>query len=147
MSEAINFWSDGFPTVMGVEEETGLMVNHGTVWEDPNILAENIADYMPSISFSGVNKLFLQNGGLIYPGGGAGAKGADNIERATPECRRPVEIAAYIQANERLMVDIAANYAKKMSAANNSHTQVRIQRRVVDSQGNRKACHDNFRRD
>ncbi len=144
MSDRTSRWPEGFPEVMGVEEETGLMVNHGSGWEDPNILAGNISDYMPPIAFSGTSSLFLQNGGLIYPGGGVGVHGADNVERATPECTGLSEVAAYIQANGRLMVEIATNYAQKMSCANGARTQVRIQRRVVDSHNNRKACHDNF---
>ena len=145
MRQRIHRWPNEFPYVMGVEEETGLMVNHGMAWEDPNILAESLRDYIPDeIAFSGKRRLFLQNGGLIYAGGAADANGEDNIERATPECSNIPDVISYTQANERLMVDIAMNYATDMSAAYGGPTRVRIQRRVVDSHGNRKACHDNF---
>ena len=130
---------------MGVEEETGLIVNHGFGWEDPTILASCLADYLPdNIAYAGKRTLFLQNGGLIYPGGTANAEAPDNIERATPECTTPLQLAIYLQANEQLMVDMTENYVQKMSTKNRKPTSARIQRRVVDSDNNRKGCHDNF---
>jgi proteasome accessory factor A len=134
-----------YPKVYGVEEETGLQVDLGDGWVDPNHLAANLRDYIPGdIAFAGIYGLFLQNGGLLYAGGARGCKDFDNVERATPECASPEEAAVYVQANERLMVEISKTYAARMAEETGRPINVRIQRRVVDSHGNRKGCHDNF---
>ena len=108
-------------------------------------MAQDIPKYLPDgLAYSGVTRTFLQNGALIYPGGAYQAEYPDNIERTTPECTNIADVIAYTQANEQLMVDISAIYAQEISRRDNDLTKVRIQRRVVDSVGNRKACHDNF---
>lgn len=133
------------PAVYGTEEETGLMVDTGKGWIDPNYLADNLAEYIPPhLKYATSRSMFLSNGSLIYIGGAKGANGSDNIERATPECISPKQLATYIHANELLMRDIARNYALDVATDTSTPVSVRIQRRVVDSQGNRKGCHDNF---
>ncbi|MEZ6330766.1 MAG: proteasome accessory factor PafA2 family protein [Candidatus Saccharimonadales bacterium] len=141
-----------FPVVMGTEEETALMVNVTGEWEQPYYFAAHLDMFIPTSlcfvanHYSGV---YLQNGGLVYAGGScdeesSGERHIDNIERATPECVNPQQTAMYIQANEHLMEDMAELYGQHTAEKFGKEAIIRIQRRVVDSQGNRKGCHDNF---
>ena len=145
MTKSIDLQTNGFPAVMGVEEETGLMVNYGSGWQDPTDIAERLGQYLPQdLAHAGQNgRFFLQNGGLVYAGGCRDST-VDNVERTTPECLFPEQAGVYLQACEDLIVDIARLYVEEMSHKVDGLTKVRIQRRVVDSAGNRKGCHDNF---
>lgn len=133
------------PLVYGNEEETGLLINHGDGegFMEPYELAKTIERYIPkSVKY---HNDFLSNGGKIYPdGSGDAVDGLTNIERTTPECSSPEELTHYIRSNEELLVHIVSNYVKEMSAQKNIEVEARIQRRVVDSYGNRKGCHDNY---
>lgn len=150
------------PLAYGNEEETGLMVRFGSEgpFMQPTHLAESLSDYLPPQLPRWSNSMhsFLGNGGLIYPGGTIPEKDEngfvsheashkakyDNIERATPECATPTELAVYVQAHEQLMIEIAKNYVQDWSELGEEEVRIRIQRRVVDSAHSRKGCHDNF---
>lgn len=155
-----------FPLAYGNEEETGIMVrfDRSGPFMQPLHFAESLTQYLPANlpHWTDGFRAFLGNGGLVYPGGSATDRERyvdmssaavqiednkaryDNIERATPECSSPTEMGVYVQAHEQLIVDMAQNYAVQTSKINERPTEIRIQRRVVDSVGNRKACHDNF---
>jgi hypothetical protein len=148
-----------FPNAYGNEEETGMMVRLGeqSAFSDPQDFARNLDQTLPHELpyYSDGIRTFLGNGGLIYPGGNEtfdisetheeGEQALyDNIERATPECISPAELTVYIQAHEKLIVSMSQNYVDEWANSSDERATVRIQRRVVDSQGNRKGCHDNF---
>lgn len=73
-----------------------------------------------------------------------GASRETNIERATPECATPEQLSVYVRASEQLLIDIVGNYLATESENIPGELRARIQRRVVDSSGSRKACHDSF---
>ncbi len=139
-----------FPVILGNEEETGMLIQHGATAHEPYELVQYLDRYLPKEFIGGDNE-FLTNGFRIYPGL-ALANSFDknpiycttNLERATPECRTPEQLAVYIRAGELLLRQIAINFAQYDSVDRPEGSKVRIQRRVVDSQDNRKGCHDNY---
>lgn len=133
------------PTAFGVEEETMMMVGaHGApldTFTEARTFVDDSVDYIPNDIAYGPTPfyIFLQNGGMLYDGGGDGA----NLERTTPECSTMDEISAAIQANEQLLVRMSENYVSD-SAYSGMPEEIRIQRRVVSTIGTTRACHDNF---
>lgn len=131
-----------FPVAFGNEEETGMIDNIGLEYDEPYKLAGNLLKYVPTELLG--YKDFLTNGFKLYAGGAADSGAATNIERATPECSTPQELVTYIRAGELLIQKVVENFVAIESADDDSTIKSRIQRRVVDSTGNRKGCHDNF---
>lgn len=144
---------NALPHAMGNEEETGLLVTNlqGDL-EEPHELAERLDWFMPAgMVFAGEGQhLFLQNGGLIYPGGAHDRTQPDrmdiftNIERATAEQSGPEAMPAAIGAHEKLLVEVVKGYVERTAGHRNQPASARIQRRVVDAGGSRKASHDSF---
>ena len=133
-----------FPVAIGNEEETGMLIDHGEGFDEPYSLVERVSHYIPSKLH--YHDQFLSNGAKIYAGGsGDEIKGQTNLERATAECTTIDQFVHRIRANEQLLVDIAESYASSVSEQSaHPNVDVRIQRRVVDTNGNRKGCHDNL---
>ena len=111
-------------------------------YDEPYQLAEGLEKYTP-VELLG-HKEFLTNGFKLYAGGCIKSELVTNIERATPECSTPQELVAYIRASELLIRNLVENYVAIESAYDDTTINARIQRRVVDGEGNRKGCHDNF---
>ena len=135
-----------YPLVYGNEEETGLLDNFCGQMEEPYQLAEDLEFFIPKgLQFAAAGWLiYLQNGAKIYAGGAGGITEPTNIERATPECRTPAQLATYIRAGELLLIDTVQHFLNVNSQDSTRPLTARIQRRVVDSAGSRKGCHDNF---
>jgi len=131
------------PLVMGNEEETGMIVKIDNQYDEPYGMASNLARYIPQYLL-GSHDEYLTNGFRIYVGGSEDFDGPTNIERATPECILPEDLNKYIRVGELVMDQIVGNYIAEASLENDAEITVRMQRRVVDSLGNRKGCHDNF---
>lgn len=131
-----------FPVAFGNEEETGMIDNVGFEYDEPYKLAGNLLKYVPTELLG--YRDFLTNGFRLYAGGAADIGMETNIERATPECSTPQELVAYIRAGELLIQKVVENFVAIESATDDSTVKSRIHRRVVDSIGNRKGCHDNF---
>ncbi|MBP9853102.1 MAG: proteasome accessory factor [Patescibacteria group bacterium] len=137
-----------FPITLGNEEET--MLQSGCIGEamgDPNRFVSSFERYIPDGLRHvprGATQKFLQNGAKIYDGGALGSSGLSvNLERATPECVTPYQAATYIEANEVLVTKMLIAYVENR-AKFGPPEQVRLQRRVIDSFGNSRGCHDNF---
>lgn len=141
-----------FPIAMGNEEETGMLVTGDYSGElvEPEYFSTHIEDFIPPVlHYAGRNRFFLSNGGLIYAGGAIidsplGDVMVTNPERATPECATPTQTSEYIDAHEKLIVEMGKIYAEKGANNRGDTIEVRIQRRTVDAAGNRKACHDSY---
>lgn len=135
-----------YPLAYGNEEETGLMDNHTGEMGEPNQLAGHLENYLPDelMYFEQYGPLFLQNGGKLYQGGAQFQEIATNIERATPECISPSQLALYIRAGEMLLINTVVNYLVRTSESQPGSLVARIQRRVIDGYGNRKGCHDSI---
>ena len=129
------------PIVMGNEEETGMTLRTGEFIDEPYDLADCLPIYIPQ-AMIGRHDEFLTNGFRIYIGGSESSDKPTNIERSTPECILPVDLNKYIRVGEYIMDSIVEKYVIENS--DNEETSIRLQRRVVDSYGNRKGCHDNF---
>jgi len=134
-----------FPLAMGNEEETGLMIDTYGEMSEPDDLVSDLEYLIPTelVGFSSNAHNFLLNGSKVYPGGSEESMGFGNLERATPECKLPKDIVPYDKASQYLLEQIVKTYLKSESSDNHT-VNARIQRRVVDSHGNRKASHDNF---
>ncbi len=132
-----------FPVVMGNEEETGMIVQIGDIIDEPYDMADNLPRYIPP-QLMGSHEEYLINGFRVYVGGTEEMDRPTNVERATPECILPSDLTKYIRIGELIMDKIAENYARETSIEELDEVSVRLQRRVVDSQNNRKGCHDNF---
>lgn len=135
------------PIAYGNEEETMMLVGVPGVqyqhFREPATFVRKRDEYIPDdLRQANYYKTHLQNGAVVYDGGTRNSKGA-NLERATAECTTPHQIAAAIQANEKLLVDMTTNYIHDESYTSIPE-EARVQRRVVDSEGNTRACHDNF---
>lgn len=140
-----------FPIAMGNEEETGMLVtgNHPGDMGEPYYFATHLREFIPDdLHHAGEPRIFLSNGGLVYMGGASdreeGAIYSTNIERATPECPDPETTATYIDAHEKVIVEMSKKYAELQANALTSVVEVRIQRRSVDADGNRKGAHDSY---
>lgn len=130
-----------FPQVYGNEEETGLLINVGGQLHDPFHFCEELEYLTPDGLIKG--DVFLSNGFKAYSGGSKSnhmTHDYDNFERATPECSSPSQLTTYIRASERLVF----KYLQKYMDYEEYIEGARIQRRVVDAYGNRKASHDSF---
>jgi hypothetical protein len=140
-----------FPIAMGSEEETMLQAGTNPLWlEDPQEFVANFEEYIPgSIKYVGNNRIFLQNGGLMYDGGAMGTNDEEmvtpnvNLERATPECATPLELATCTEASERLLVSMLKTYVEH-KAAEGEPVTARVQRRTIDAQGHGRASHDSI---
>ena len=136
-----------FPVAMGNEEETMLMTGTDlNDLHDPVDFVGNFNAYLPeSVKYAGsTNQLFASNGSMVYDGGSSGETFCPvNLERTTPECSSPRELATYIQANEDLVVDMLGNYVRASWRIGENRV-ARLQRRVIDSQANGRGCHDNL---
>lgn len=134
------------PIAYGNEEETMMLAGAPDApyssFTEPITFVQNYSKYIPKDIKVGPDSYqsFLQNGGVVYNGG---VSGSANLERATPECSTPDEIATAIQANEQLLVQMGSDYVQKQ-AKESLPTELRLQRRVIDTEGNGRACHDNF---
>ena len=135
-----------FPVAYGNEEESGIMDDITGSFDEPYTLVANLRDYVPSEVQSTNTSIvmFLRNGSKIYPGGIGNRSRATNLERATQECAQPSDLGLAIRAEELLLAKTAENYVKAESLNHEKRVTLRSQRRVVDSRGSRKACHDNF---
>ena len=131
------------PLVIGNEEETGMIVKLDGQYDEPYEIAENLSRYIPQ-HLLGSHDEYLTNGFRIYVGGSEDFGRATNIERSTPECILPEDLNKYIRVGEIIMDQVVENYIKETSMDTEDIVTVRLQRRVVDSYGNRKGCHDNF---
>jgi hypothetical protein len=138
----IDHVSEPFPLVIGNEEETGMMVHQDGYWDEPYDMVRSLGRYIP-VEVTGSHSEFLINGFRLYPGRSGETEIPTNLERATPESVTPPELVVEINAGEVLLRKVVDNYAIEASADEGDVT-VRVQRRTVDSFGNRKACHDNF---
>lgn len=104
------------PKVMGNEEETGLMI--GPVsgpMDEPYDMTDRLRWWVPDdlIGVCDTSRkidIFTKNGFRIYNGNAAGASNPTNIERATPECTRPRQLASYIAASEQIIVEMVSKY-------------------------------------
>lgn len=135
-----------FPIALGNEEETMLMTGPDRdSLEDPIAFMSEFSNYLPSAVTHAETggAFFLSNGGMIYDGGTREINYPVNLERTTPECATPRETATYIQANEKLLVAMLGNYVTDTLLYGLPQV-ARVQRRVIDSQGNGRGCHDNF---
>lgn len=131
-----------FPVIMGNEEETGMQVRiEDDPWQEPELMLENLRCFIPT-DLRG-RKDFLSNGFKMYLGGSSNDT-YTNLERATPECTSPQDVSLYIRAGELILTALSRNYAEQHSEKYDVPVDVRLQRRVVDSIGNRKGCHDNY---
>ncbi len=144
--------NNSFPAILGNEEETGMILQYGQKILEPYELVQHLKNYIPS-EFKGTDEEFLTNGFRVYPGLAVNNVSAlsknweildTNLERATPECKTPEQLALYIRAGELLLRKIAVNFVERDSLNRPDGSKIRIQRRVVDSLGNRKGCHDNY---
>ena len=144
--------SNNFPVILGNEEETGMLIQYGNKVDEPYELVEHLKSFVP-LELISTDDEFLTNGFRIYPGLALGpVSGVDenqkviltNLERTTPECKSPEQLALYIRAGELLLRQVAINFATYDSINRPGGSKVRIQRRVVDSNNNRKGCHDNY---
>lgn len=135
-----------YPLAYGNEEETGLLDNFCGEMAEPYELAGDLASYIPKeIPYAKHREaLYLQNGAKLYPGRGAGTSLSTNIEHASPECRTPRQLATYIRAGELIVANTVQSFLDITSGGTQINMKARMQRRVVDSLGNRKGLHDNF---
>lgn len=145
-----------YPQAMGNEEETGLLFRlvGADKWLeldefDNDFFEERVHDVDVEHA-----EQFLVNGMRLYAGGANGAKTNNtNLERATPECADPKELTTYIGASRQYTERMIESYVHGHND-HNAHIEwpenmigsVRLQRRVRDSKGNTKACHDSFDR-
>ena len=136
-----------FPRVMGTEEETGLLVGLDGIYDEPVELCINREMYLkPELRAFGQSE-FLTNGYRLYIGGSEPSDGSayeTNLERATPETISPWQLAQYSRGSELLIESIIERYAEIKAVDYNNTVDIRMHRRVIDAEGNRKACHDNF---
>lgn len=138
--------SEVYPLAYGTEEETGMLDNHRGQMDEPTQLAGDLGHYLPADleHFDARGAYFLQNGSKIYAGGAADYDELTNIERATAECISPEQVSLCLRASEILLIKTVSNYLTEISVNQPEVKTTRIQRRVIDSYGNRKGCHDNF---
>jgi len=165
---------DLFPVAMGNEEESMLMTGKvGQRLRDPEPFVSRYRDFIPSgIRYTPhTPRTWLQNGGMMYDGGSIDVRRNRkttntgplteeeyhasrqpledsvifnvNLERTTPECSGPRELATYIQANEKIYVEMLKNYITSWADIGVYKT-ARAQRRVVDSEGVGRGCHDSI---
>ena len=115
-------------------------------FREPYTLVGSLKTYVPPelLTSQPGNILFLKNGSKIYPGTSVGTSVATNLERATAECASVDELSMAVRASEKILVKTVEAYALKQSSSKGQPVNVRVQRRVVDSQGSRKGCHDNY---
>ena len=80
--------------------------------------------------------IFIASGGRFYIDAGA------HPELTTPECPNPWDVARYIKAGERLLVDLV----DKVMAATPSISQLALYRGNVDYSGTGKTwgCHESY---
>ena len=135
-----------FPIAYGNEEETGMLDDVSGDFQEPYKLVSALRSYVPPelLTTQPGNTLFLKNGSKIYPGTSVGTSVATNLERATAECASVDELTMAVRASEKILVKTAEAYAARQSSNKGQAVNVRIQRRVVDSMGSRKGCHDNY---
>ena len=136
-----------FPRVIGTEEETGLLVGLDGVYDEPVELCINREMYIaPELRAHGQSE-FLTNGFRLYIGGSEPNDSSayeTNLERATPETISPWQLAQYSRGSELLIEGILERYTEIKAENYGQEVDVRYHRRVIDSQGHRKACHDNY---
>lgn len=141
-----------FPIAYGNEEETGMLVtgDYSSDMVEPKYFCEHMEDFIPpDLQHIGSDRIFLSNGGLVYPGLAIvdridGDIAITNPERTTPECSDLNQVSDYIDAHEKLIVEMSKIYAEKGANNRGDTVEVRLQRRTVDSAGNRKASHDSY---
>jgi len=135
-----------FPLAYGNEEESGLMDDYSGEMDEPYLLASQLRRFVPTElqSTNRGRELFLLNGSKIYAGGAVGTAFDTNVERATAECISPSQLNVAIRAGEQLLIKTVESYVTQMSAETGRTITARSHRRVVDSHGSRKACHDNY---
>jgi len=133
-----------FPVALGNEEESGVLVNVAGYLEEPCDLVENFSYYVPEeyVVLAQRYRVHLKNGGRVYPGYVAEDL-ITNLERTTGECATPREVLIQDKGNQLVLEGTIKNYLQAV-AWPESETSARVQRRVVDSIGNRKASHDNY---
>ncbi|GAC1386547.1 MAG: Pup--protein ligase [Candidatus Saccharimonadales bacterium] len=130
-----------FPVAFGYEEETGMQDSLTGKMQEPGYFVTNFESFIPEdIRGSGE---FLANGFRVYPEGASNGE-KTTLERATPECSTPRQLALYTRASELLLVGMTIRFLTEQSQATGDILEARIQRRVVDGHGSRKGAHDNF---
>jgi len=136
-----------FPRAIGTEEETGLLVGFDGVYDEPVELCLNREVYInPELRAHGQSE-FLTNGYRLYIGGSEPSDGSayeTNLERATPETVSPWQLAQYSRGSELLIEGILEKYTEIKATSYGKNVDIRMHRRVIDSEGERKACHDNY---
>lgn len=130
-----------FPIAFGNELERGIVDDHTGQFNEPYELAANLSTYIPP-EVDG-HFMFLANGAKLYVGGSRGGF-RTNIETATPECASPLELVRYMRASDFLLAQLGQNYVRERSDSKGGPVTARLHHRVVDTEGNRKGCHDNF---
>jgi hypothetical protein len=145
-----------FPVALGNEEESMLLTGRDMAHlRDPEEFVGAFQGYLPPdiarVGEAGdIRSIFLQNGGKMYDGGAiketehkrVTVKGV-NLERTTPECSGPKEVAAYIESSERLYVNMLRNYVEHWAELGDPRV-ARAQRRVISTNMQTRASHDNI---
>jgi hypothetical protein len=131
-----------YPLAMGNELEYGVLFGQNGSFDEPYTLTKEMYDHVPQriVSADG----FLSNGFRLYAGGSSDTEKPTNIEIATPECATPTETVRYMRAGEELFRLIGKSFLKDIALRNDTPSELRIHRRVIDSHGNAKGSHDNF---
>lgn len=132
-----------FPQAYGNEVESGLQIGTAGHMDEPYDLAAHLSVFLPnqSVLFESGGRVFTSNGGQIYADS---ISLATNIELATAECSSPTELTTHINGMRALLELTVKNYLNSVTTVFPDKYFARLQRRVVDSRGLRKGCHDNF---
>lgn len=128
-----SFETQPFPIVMGTEEEVGL--NGLTPYDDPDIIASTVRSYLPHIV---ADTDFTEGGYRVYRDAGG------QLEFATPETTSPDQLSTFIRGVEEYIKLGVGKYAIAQSSLLDRPVTARLHRRVIDSGGVTRGCHDNF---
>lgn len=128
-----SFETQPFPLVMGTEEEVGL--NGLTPYDDSATIASTVRNHLP---FTLKDSDFTESSYRIYRDAGG------QLEFATPETTSPDQLSAYIRGVEEYLKIGVGSYAIAQSTLLDRPITARLHRRVIDSGGTTRGCHDNF---
>lgn len=143
---------EGYPRVMGTEQETGLIFKLQSVdrWLELDEFRNDFFETRVNADDEAHSLEFLANGMRVYSGGAICAKKSTNLERATPECSSPTQLTSYIAGSDlylERLIEYYVPFHNSVLASSGDYTpieDVRYHRRVRDSEGNTKACHDSY---
>ncbi len=132
-----------FPHAYGHEMELGLQTNVRGKFDEPYEMADSLYSYLPK-GIENVGEM-LSNGGRLYvQNSGDKTDGQTNIEWASPECASVKQMVRYIRGGEKFSRQLIAQFTETTAVLLNEEIQARLQMRVIDSDGNTKARHDNY---